>query len=196
MIAYIEGQVKSVAENSAVVITGGLGYRVYVLPSTLFTTKVGEEVNFYTHQYVREDALELYGFQRPEELKMFETLIGITGIGPRTAMGILAITTPEQLKTAVVSGSVALLTKVSGIGKKTAERLIVELKDTFQVEEKKHGAQAGSLYESDLEIIEALERLGYSSQEARRAIEALPKDVTGTEQRLKAVLKNLGSGKK
>jgi Holliday junction DNA helicase RuvA len=196
MIAYLEGTIKSVGANSVVVITGGVGYRVSVIPSLLFEIKEGAEVAFHTHQYVREDALELYGFARPEELKMFETLIAISGVGPRTALGILAITTPEQLRTAVASGNVGLLTKVSGVGRKTAERLIVELKDTFLIAEKEQGARAGILYEGDMEVIDALERLGYSRNEARRAVEAVPKEIVEMEERLKTTLKHLGSTKK
>ena len=175
-----------------IITTNGVGYRVHVLPQVIFEAEVGANAAMHTHQYVREDALELYGFERPEELAMFEILIGVMGIGPRSAMGILSITTPEQLRTAVASGNVALLTKVSGIGRKTAERLIVELKDTFALAEKELGAKASTLYESDLEVIEALERLGYGRTEARRAIEAVPKDMTKMEERLKSALKGLG----
>ncbi len=191
MIAYLEGTIQSIGENSAVVLTNGIGYRVFVMPSFILQTKVGSSVSLHTHQYVREDALELYGFDRPEELLMFETLIGITGVGPKTALGILSLTTPEQLRTAVASGNVALLTKVSGVGRKTAERLIVELKDTFALEEKAQGEHASTLYESDLEVIEALERLGYGRVDARKAVESIPKDLVDTESRLKAALKNV-----
>lgn len=192
MIAYLEGTIRQLGETFLVLTTNGVGYRVQVLPSLLLRAEVGVTAAVHTHQYVREDALELYGFERPEELTSFETLIGITGVGPRTAMGILSITTPEQLRTAVASGKVELLTKVSGVGKKTAERLILELKDTFALEEKARGQQAATLYESDIEVIEALERLGYSRTEARRAVESVSKDVDQMEDRLKAALKGLG----
>lgn len=179
-----------------IVVVNGVGYKVFVLPPTSIAATVGAEVALHTHQYVRENALELYGFKRPEELRMFEVLIGVTGIGPKTALGILSITTPEQLRGAVISGNVGLLTKVSGIGKKTAERLLVELKDTFIAEQKKRiGDVAPTMYEGDVEVIEALERLGYSVGEARKAIEALPKDLIDTEARLKAALKQIGNGR-
>lgn len=192
MIAYLEGKILSTGEQHVVVGVHGVGYRVFVLQSFLFQAKIGNDVVLQTHQYVREDSLELYGFERQEELVTFEVLIGITGVGPKTALGILSITTPEQLRTAVASGNVGLLTKVSGVGKKTAERLIVELKDTFAIEEKKKGAEAGQLYEQDVEVIEALEQLGYGRGEARKAIEQLPKDIIDTETRLKTALKHLG----
>ena len=196
MIAYLEGTIQSKGEQYVVVVVNGVGYKIFVLPPTVAALLVGADVALHTHQYVRENALELYGFERPEELKMFEVLIGVTGIGPKSALGILSITTPEQLRAAVISGNVGLLTKVSGIGKKTAERLLVELKDSFIAEQKKRtGTTAPTMYEGDIEVIEALERLGYSIGEARKAIEALPKELTNTEARLKAALKQLGNRK-
>lgn len=179
-----------------IVVVNGIGYKIFVLPPTCSVAVIGAEMALHTHQYVRENALELYGFERPEELRMFEVLIGVTGIGPKSALGILSITSPEQLRAAVVSGNVGLLTKVSGIGKKTAERLLVELRDTFISEQKKgKGDSAPTMYSGDIEVIEALEQLGYSVGEARKAIEALPKELTNTEARLKAALRQLGNRK-
>ena len=193
MIAYLEGTIQSKGEQYVIVVVNGVGYKVFVLPPTSSAATVGADASLHTHQYVRENALELYGFERPEELRMFEVLIGVTGIGPKSALGILSITTPEQLRAAVVSGNVGLLTKVSGIGKKTAERLLVELKDTFIAEQKKRtGDVAPTMYEGDVEVIEALERLGYSVGDARKALEGLPKELTDTEARLKAALRQLG----
>jgi Holliday junction DNA helicase RuvA len=175
-----------------VVLVGNVGYKVFVTPAVRGEAEVGDEVALHTHQYVREDALELYGFARPEQLRTFGRLLGVSGIGPKTALGVLSVTTPEQLRTAVVSGNVGILTKVSGIGKKTAERLLVELKDAFVAEAQQRRGVAPTLYESDVEVIEALERLGYSPTEARQAIESLPRDLADTEARLKAALKTLG----
>src|SRR3989338_169937 len=195
MIAYLEGTIQSIGEQHVVVLVNGLGYKVFVMQALVLKAKIGERVALHTHQYVREDSIELYGFERPQELKMFQTLIGITGVGPKTALGILSLTTPEQLRTAVASGNAGLLTKVSGVGKKTAERLIVELRDTMAIEEKQQGEKASTLYESDLEVIEALEGLGYGRSDARKAIESLPKELVDTEARLKAALRLLGSSK-
>lgn len=195
MIAYLEGTIQQKGEQYVVVVTNSVGYKVFVLAGALLQFALGASAALHTHQYVREDAIELYGFERPEELRMFETLIAITGVGPKTALGILSITTPEQLRTSVASGSVGLLTKVSGVGRKTAERLIVELKDTFALEEKRKGEEAATIYESDIEVIEALERLGYSRSESRKAVEALPKELADTEARLKTALKHLGGNK-
>ena len=193
MIASLEGTIQSLGEQHVVLVVNGVGYRVFATPSTSSTATVGASIALYTHLYVRENALELYGFVRPEELATFGILISVSGVGPKTALGILSITSPEQLRSAVVSGNVGLLTKVSGIGKKTAERLMVELKDTFTADAKRHGGQtAPTIYEGDIEVIEALEQLGYSLSDARKAVEGLPKDLTDTEGRLKAALRQLG----
>lgn len=196
MIAYLEGKILSKNEHSLVVAVSGVGYKVFALPPTINSATVGVAICLHTHQYVRENALELYGFERPEELKTFELLINVSGIGPKSALGILSITTPEQLRAAVGSGNAALLTKVSGIGKKTAERLLVELKDTFAAEAKREPKGSEStIYEGDIEVIEALEKLGYSLSDARKALEKLPKEIINTEERLKQALRELGNRK-
>ncbi|MFA5954361.1 MAG: Holliday junction branch migration protein RuvA [Patescibacteria group bacterium] len=191
MIASLEGIVLSKDHRAVVVGVGGIGYQVYVTPTALVSLTVGDAVTLYTHQYVREDALELYGFLEAEERTMFTILIGVSGIGPKSGLGILSITTPEQLRSAIASGDVHILTKVSGIGKKTAERLLIELKDVFAAEAKARGETA-KMPAGDVEVIEALERLGYSPIEARRALETLPEDIKGSEERLRAVLQSLG----
>lgn len=191
MIAYLEGTIQQKEDQHLVVLVNNIGYKVFTLPGALLASQIGATAKLHTHQHVREDSLDLYGFERPEELKTFETLIGVTGIGPKSALGILSITTPENLRTAVASGNVGLLTKVSGIGRKTAERLIVELRDTFTLEAKRRGEPAATYQEGDIEVIEALEHLGYSVSEARKTLEAIPKDLTETEARLKAALRQL-----
>jgi len=170
-----------------------VGYKVFVLPDVLLI-KPETAIELYTYQYVRETSIELYGFLTEQELSMFEILISVSGVGPKTAITILGLTSVDQLKAAVASGDIRILTKVSGIGRKTAERLLLELRDTFQAEARANGT-VGAIPASDVEVIEALERLGYSTIDSRRAIELLPEDLTGTEQRLKAALKSLGGNK-
>lgn len=194
MIAYIEGTILSKTGTTLVVVVQGIGYRVFATPATILTAAIGDVIALYTHQYVREDALELYGFERSEEQAMFVTLIGVTGVGPKSALGILSTTVPEQLRNAVVTGDIAVLTKVSGIGRKTAERLLLELKDTFAAEERAVPTGVGFAV-GDGEVLEALERLGYRSADARAALEAVPKTLTDSVERLKAALKQLGASR-
>ncbi|PJE75543.1 Holliday junction branch migration protein RuvA [Candidatus Uhrbacteria bacterium CG10_big_fil_rev_8_21_14_0_10_48_11] len=189
MIASLRGIIESKDSRGVVVNVGGVGYQVYVTPTTLVTLTVGDEVILHTHQYVREDALELYGFLQADERATFMTLIRVSGVGPKSGLGILSTATPQELRAAVASGDVHLLTKVSGIGRKTAERLLIELKDVFSAEAKAKGEKA-NLSAGDAEVIEALERLGYAASEARQALGAMPEG--SPEERLRAALKQLG----
>lgn len=191
MIAYLEGTLRSIGDQFVIVVVQGIGYKVFVQPSTLAMAQVGADIALHTHQHVREDSLDLFGFERPEDLRMFEKLIGVSGIGPKTALNILGMTSAEQLRSAVLTGNAAVLTKVSGIGKKMAERLLIELKDTFTAEAKRQGETMPTMNEGDLEVIEALEQLGYGISDARKALEEVSSEVVGSEARLKAALRKL-----
>ena len=137
---------------------------------------------------VKEDSLELYGFESYPELEFFETLIQISGIGPKSAVGILSIAPLDTIKKAIASGEVSYLTKVSGIGKKTAERVIVELRDKMgQLDE-----SAGAMFKDEQDVLEALKSLGYSSGEAREAIKKIPDNINGVNTKIKEALKILG----
>lgn len=194
MIASLEGNVQLIGFHSVIVNVGGVGYEVYVTPKVQEVSKIGESVSLWTHQYVREDSLELYGFLHRSELETFEKLISVSGVGPKTALGILNMSTPDQLASAVASGNVSLLTKVSGIGKKTAERLLIELKG-FMPGGHLPAPEVNSVAAGDLVVIEALESLGYSVNDARSALEQVNKEVTDTNDRLKGALKLLGRNK-
>ena len=167
-------------------MANGLGYKVYALPDTL--RKSGDTTSLWTHLRVREDALDLYGFESYPELEFFETLIQISGIGPKSAMGILGIAQLDTVKKAIASGEISYLTKVSGIGKKTAERIIVELRDKMgQLDE-----SSGTMFKDEQDVLEALKSLGYSPVEAREAIKKIPDAVIGVNARIKEALKMLG----
>ncbi len=186
MIAYIEGKIKLRGAKFLVVMTNGIGYKVFVLPDEL--KKTGADAKLWTHLRVREDALDLYGFESCSELEFFEILIQISGIGPKSAMGILSIAPLDTVKKAISSGEVAYLTKVSGIGKKTAERIIVELRDKMG----RMDESAGEMFKDDQDVLEALKSLGYSPAETREAIKKIPDDIVGVNARIKEALKMLG----
>lgn len=186
MISYIEGKIKLKGNKFLTIIANGLGYKVYALPDTL--KKSGDMISLWTHLRVKEDSLELYGFESCPELEFFETLIQISGIGPKSAIGILSTAPLDTIKKAIASGEISYLTKVSGIGKKTAERVIVELRDKIgQLDE-----SAGAAFKDEQDVIEGLRSLGYSPVEAREAIKKIPDKISGLNARIKEALKILG----
>jgi len=188
MIAHIEGNIISRADKFVVLDVGGIGYRVYVSPDTLGALSGKDSAELFTHLVVKEDILDLYGFLSEEELLMFEMLIGISGVGPRSAIGILGVAPPKTLKAAISAGDTSYLTKVSGIGRKNAEKIILELRDKFgPLEEGTNG-----MLKEDSEVIEALTALGYGSADARDTLKKVPAEISGTNNRIKEALKLLG----
>lgn len=188
MIAKIKGKIEYLGENFAVVDVSGIGYKIFLTPYVIGKISGKEEGEFFVHTYVREDTLALYGFLNQDELEMFELLISITGIGPKAGLGILSIATPKTIKTAILNEDSSILTKVSGIGKKTAERVILELQN--KIADISEGEKGEAVVDSD--SIEALVTMGYSLTEAREAMKQVPEEVKDIGQRIKLALKNLG----
>ncbi len=186
MIGYIEGKIIEKGEKSLVLLTGGIGYKVFVTLETLLALEEGSETHFWTHHAVREDASELFGFKEKEDRRFFEMLIGISGIGPKTALGVLNIESASSIKRAVASGDATHLIKVSGIGKKIAEKIVVELKDKLQKEE-----NLGGGLRDEVEAIEALKALGYNHKDAREALREISSSLS-TSERIKEALRKLG----
>jgi holliday junction DNA helicase RuvA len=188
MIHFISGALKAKNANHIVVEVGGVGFKIF--PSrTVYDNlpSIGEKLELSAFLYVREDALELYGFTSDQELHLFEKLNSISGIGPKSALGILGITSADRLIAAIQEGKAELLTKVSGVGRKTAERIVLELKDKLKKEKAPHLV---SLMESDVELEETLVSLGYTKRQAQDAIAKINPEVVGFKNRLKEALKN------
>lgn len=186
MIGFLEGKVRVTRDNYALISAGGIGYKVFATKDTLTGLIAGEQVALWTHLAVREDALDLYGFPLEEELRLFELLLTVSGIGPRSALAILDLASVETLHNAISQGKAAYLTTVSGIGKKTAEKIVLELRD-------KIGAiQTATTMDADAEAIEALRSLGYSLHEARETLRSVSPEVSGTNDRLREALKIAG----
>jgi len=194
MITYLKGKVKYKNKSYIVIDVHDVGYRVFVVPQFQEKIKEDEAVELYTFQHVGEDKTELYGFEQIDELEFFEQLIHISGIGPKSALGILTQAKVDEVKRAVIHGDSSLLTKVSGIGKKTAERIILELKNKIDVSDKESKEFLKGGIKDDVETIDALVSLGYSLSEAREALKLIPEEATTIEQKVKAALKL--SGKK
>ena len=203
MIAYLEGLMAETWGTSCIVVTrGGVGYELDLPAHTMASLPGrGESVALYTSLVVREDAQQLFGFATFEERQVFEVLLTISKVGARTALAILSLYRPDDLRRIVLEEDVDALTRVSGIGKKTAQKLILELKDKFSLEEAfdKRLENAGSvpagsgiMNDAKTEAVEALTALGYSNADALRAVKkAAVSDEMDTEEILKAALKNM-----
>ncbi len=187
MIGRIEGAVFAVRMGFAIVSTGGVGYKIAATRDTLAKLKAGKNAALWTHLAVRENAQDLYGFQNEEEMRFFELLLTVSGIGPKSALAILDIATVETLRNAIAAGNATYLTKVSGIGKKTAAKIVVELKDKAGVSEETPQTLSG-----DEEALEALCALGYSVHEARDVLRKVPRNVEGGSARLREALRTIG----
>ena len=193
MISLLEGIIELKTGKFAVINVGGIGYRIFLGIDTLQKIpEKGGSVKIWIHHHVREDSQELYGFRHYAELDLFEMLIGISGIGPRGALGVMAIAPADTLKKAIAAGDTSYLTRVSGIGKKTAEKIILELKD--KMAGKGVTVEAPELKE-EADAIDALVALGYSQREARDALAAVPSKMVTLEKRVGEALKQLGTKK-
>ena len=191
MIGSIRGKIILRTEKFLIVETGGVGYKINVSPDTLSKAKkAGDEIFIFIHTHVREDTLDLYGFLDWEELEFFEMLINVSGIGPKGALGVLGIAPVDTLKKAIASGDTSYLTRVSGIGRNTAEKIVLELKE--KMAGKGISTMEAPELKEEADALDALIQLGYSQREAREALQKVPKEITGTEKRLKEVLKMLG----
>ena len=202
MISFICGQVADITENSVIIETGGIGYEIFMTGEAIEqAARMEGKVKIHTYFQVREDAMQLYGFRSKDDLQMFKLLLGVNGVGPKAAVGVLAGITADELRFAILSDDVKTLSKAPGIGKKTAQKLILELKDKMKLEDafelklaheqEKAVAGLGEISDGRQEAVEALVALGYSSTDALRAVrkvtDVAPDDVEGL---LKAALKN------
>lgn len=182
MIATLEGKVAARGVNFIVVETGGVGFKVYI-PTPLLARcgKPGREVQLFTHLHVRENEMSLYGLESEEALSFFEVLLGVSGVGPKVALAVLSTGDVERLRQAIAGGDIEFLTRVPGIGKKVAQRIVLDLKGKLEAEEL---APAPPLSPVDEEVIAALTSLGYRLSEAREAVASLPEQEMSLEERL------------
>ncbi|MDP2696246.1 MAG: Holliday junction branch migration protein RuvA [bacterium] len=190
MIYSLSGKLVAKRDNQAIVETGGIGFKVLLSPRTAQSLpKNGEQIKLFCSLYNREnEPFELFGFKDENELYLFDKLNTVSGVGPKTALGILSIAPIDQLSAAINEGRVELLTKASGIGKKSAERIIVDLRGKLDLDAGA-SAQTLTLMESDLELEETLVSLGYTKQQAKAAIAKIDSQVKGFKDRLREALK-------
>ncbi len=190
MIASLSGTIQKIEANSLIIHVGGVGVRVNV-PRTVLEDVggVGRFITLHTYLLVREDALSLFGFESEEDLQLFEVLLGVSGVGPRVGMSILGTLSPELLKSAVMREEAAVLQRVPGIGKKTAERIIFQLRDKLNLD---HPTTALPLVSDvDADVIDILTGLGFSIVEAQAALQRVPREIATVDERVGAALQNL-----
>jgi Holliday junction DNA helicase RuvA len=186
MIGSLKGTIQHKAANYVIVETQGVGYKVFVTPILMVELKMGQEISLVTLTYVREDQITLYGFLTLPELEFFEMLLTVSGVGPKSALGIMSLAGINMIKSAIVSEDPSVFTKVSGIGRKTAERVIIELKDKLKAH-----VDAEPMAKEHSDAMDALLALGYSQQEAREALKQVPVSVSNLQDKVKLALKTL-----
>lgn len=189
MISYLSGTIIAVTEKYIVIDTGGVGYKVFVAPPILQQSVVGAAVSLWIYTAVREDALDLFGFESLSAQEVFELLLNVSGIGPKSALGILSVADMGSLIHAIKNENVAYLTQVSGIGKKTAEKIVLELKDKVEKLSLEHGH-----VESDhiRDVVDALLAMGYHERVVRISLQSIDTEDADTSRIIREALKILG----
>ena len=173
MIAYLSGEIVDIADTSLVINIQGMGLQVFTTREDLAKSKVGDPCSLYTVLIVREDALTLFGYATKQEKELFQLLLGVSGVGPRSANAILSTLSVEAIRQAIQQEDDVIISRVPGIGKKTAQKIILQLKGTF--EGKINGLDQQTLADHQM-LVDALTSLGYSVMEAQQAIQAMPKE--------------------
>jgi holliday junction DNA helicase RuvA len=187
MISTLRGEISQVEENALIVEIGGVGLRVFVPAPLRARVKAGEAIFLFTHLVVREDALTLYGFESQADRDLFNTLLGVDGVGPKVALSVLSSMTLDAIQRAIFADEAELLSKIPGVGKKTAQKMALHLKDKLKPGDAL--ARVASMADYDTEVLAALTALGYSVIEAQSAIQSLPKDAPKeVEERLRMAL--------
>ena len=190
MIASLSGTVQQIEESSLVIAVGGVGVRVHV-PKTILQDVGGNgrSIQLHTHLIVREQELSLYGFETAEDLALFEVLLGVNGVGPKVALAILSTLSPELIQSAIMQEEAVILQRVPGIGKKTAERILFQLRDKMDF--KQFSAGTPLVSDVDADVIDILTGLGFSIVEAQTALQKLPRTANTIDERVQLALQQL-----
>lgn len=187
MFGHITGKIFDLKGTKVIVKTGGVGFVIHSTLSYLTKLKTNQEASFWTHTAVRENDISLYGFETEEELRVFELLITISGVGPKSGLAILSVAGVKSIEEAVSTKDTSSLTKISGIGRKTAEKIVLELDGKLVTSQKGQNRTS-----EDVDVFEALKSLGYRERDIQETIKKLPKDLAGTNEKIKYILKDLG----
>lgn len=187
MFGHITGKVFSLKGARAVIDVHGIGFVVNSIPHFLTKLKIGQEASFWVHTAVRENSIELYGFENEEELRIFEYLITVSGVGPKSGLAIISVAGVKAIENAVITGDTSSLVKISGVGKKTAEKIVLELNGKFGSIKLNESSAS-----EDIDVFEALKSLGYRERDIQESMKSVPKNLTGTNEKIKYILNNLG----
>lgn len=201
MVSYVRGELVAIEEEKVIIDVNGVGFGIFMPAQSMnYLPPIGEEVRLHTYMNVREDAIQLFGFLTKDDLKVFKLVIGVSGIGPKGGLSILSQLSPDDLRFAVMANDSKAIAKAPGIGKKTAEKLIIELKDKLSIEDVLNKvddsevvvANTGASNEIQAEAVQALVALGYGNTESMKAVKKVQMDENTTvEEVLKAALKNM-----
>lgn len=187
MFGHITGKVFDIKPAGIILKVGGIGFILHTIMSYTEKLRVGAEADFWTHTAVRENSIDLYGFETEEELHLFELLLTVSGVGPKSALAILGVAGIKSIEEAVTTRDTSSLTKISGIGKKIAEKIVVELSGKLASD--RRGEKS---VDENVDVFEALKSLGYRERDIQETIKKLPKDIVGANEKIKYILKNLG----
>ena len=192
MINYLSGTIQAKQENSLTLNVNGVGYQIFVTPEVLSKSKLKQKKDFFCYLKVAENIMQLYGFEKQQQKSFFELLLSVSGVGPKSALHTLSIAKVNEIKSSILNQDPAVLTRVSGIGQKTAEKIVVELKN--KIKDVALSSPAGSVTAS-AEAFDALKNLGYSNSEIRHTLRNLPAKIKDEDEIIKYALKNLGKKK-
>lgn len=192
MIAFLSGTIKYIADDYIILEVNNVGYRVFLSPLAFSSlAKVGDKAEFFIHTHVREDVFNLYGFATFAELDFFETIIGVAGVGPKAGLGVLSAASVPEIKQAIASEDTSLFTRVPGVGKKTAERIILELKGKVEATPSQKRAHQDRDHNFE-DALSGLVKLGVQARDAERLLGETPADIKTAGDKIKWVLRNLG----
>lgn len=187
MFGHITGKIFDLKGARAVIDVHGLGFNINSTLAYLSKLRTGSEASFWVHTAVRENSIELYGFETEEELRVFELLLTVSGVGPKSGLAILSVAGVKAIEQAVATEDTSALVKISGIGRKTAEKIVLELNGKLGLSQ-----DGGTLTSEDVDVFEALKSLGYRERDIQETIKNLPEGLTGTNEKIKYALSNLG----
>ena len=185
MFGYIKGEVFDIKPTKVIIVASGIGFNINTTPVSIQNVRIGSESAFWTHTAVRENSIEIYGFETEEELKIFELLMTVSGVGPKSALTIISVAGIRAIEAAVSTGDTSHLTTISGVGKKTADKIVLELSGKIVKNEK-------DFKDSNSDVFEALKSFGYKEKQIHEVLRNMPEKIEGMNEKIKYALVNLG----